>query len=138
MKIVPMAILALTIVALPVAADDLTGTDHLLCAAVQANVCTTDGGCETGPSWAWNVPQFLEVDLAAKKVHTTATSGENRLTPIASLVREHGLIVLQGLENRRAFSVIINETTGDASLAVARDNLTVTVFGSCTPLPATH
>lgn len=136
MKVWPIAMLAFVVVALPVAADDLAGTSHFLCAAIQAHRCSTDGQCTSAPPWAWNMPEFLEVDLVAKKIHTTAASGENRETPIRSLLRDEGLIVLQGFELGRAFSVLINEATGDASLAVARENLTVSVFGSCTPLPA--
>lgn len=138
MKVWAMTILGLVAVALPIAADDLKGTDRFLCAAIQAHLCSTDGQCETAAPWAWNMPEFMEVDLRAKKLHTTQASADNRETPIREVLREQGLIVLQGLERGRAFSVLINEVTGDASLAVARENLTVTVFGSCTPLPATH
>jgi len=133
MKAWLMTILVLVVVALPVAADDLTGTDRFLCAAVQASVCTTEGKCETGPPWGWNMPKFLEIDLAAKKLRTTPTSGENRETAILGLLREQGLIVLHGFEMGRAFSVLINETSGDASFAVAREHLIVSVFGSCLP-----
>ena len=138
MKAWLMTILVLVAVALPVAADDLTGADRFLCAAVQANVCTTEGKCESGPPWGWNMPRFLQVDLAAKKLRTTPTSGENRETAILGLLRENGLIVLHGFEMGRAFSVLINEASGDASFAVAREHLIVSVFGSCTPQPAGH
>jgi hypothetical protein len=130
-----MAILIGAAVALPAVADNLTGADRILCAAVQANVCTTDGQCKTGPPWGWNMPDFVVVDLVAKKLSTTPTSGDNRETPIRGLLREQGLIVLHGFEMGRAFSVLINEATGEASFAVAREHLTVSVFGSCTPLP---
>ena len=133
MKAWLMTILVLVVVALPVAADDLTGADRFLCAAVQASVCTTEGKCETGPPWGWNMPRFLEIDLTAKKLRTTPTSGENRETAILGLLREQGLIVLHGFEMGRAFSVLINETSGDASFAVAREHLIVSVFGSCLP-----
>ena len=43
--------------------------------------------------------------------------------------------MLQGFENGRAFSFLIAEKTGRASIAVARDGLGVSVFGACTPLP---
>lgn len=137
MKAWLMTFVALVAVALPAAADDLTGADRLLCAAVQANVCTTDGQCKTGPPWGWNIPDFVEVDLVAKKLRTTPTSGDNRETPIRGLLREQGVIVLHGFELGRAFSVLINEASGDASFAVAREHLTVSVFGSCIPLPST-
>ena len=58
----------------------------------------------------------------------------NRATPIKNLHREDGLIFLQGVEMGRAFSFVIQEETGDLSAAVAREDVTVSVFGACTPL----
>ena len=52
--------------------------------------------------------------------------------------RAEGLIVLQGAEAGRAFSFVITESTGDASVAVARNGMTIGVFASCTPLAQTR
>jgi len=117
-------------------ADDLKGQDRILCTSVQATVCTTDGDCTIETPWNLNIPQFIEINLKDKTVSTTKASGENRSTPIRTLVREDGLIVIQGLEMGRAFSFVITEDTGFASIAVARQNLTVSVFGACTPMAA--
>ncbi len=117
-------------------ADDLTGQDRLLCAAVEATRCTEGAGCTTEAPWKLNIPAFIEIDLKAKTFATTKASGENRRTPIRTLSREEGLIVLQGFETGRAFSFVIHEQSGMASVAVARDGLTVSVFGECTPQAA--
>lgn len=114
-------------------ADDLTGARSMLCTSMQATVCDMTGECESGLPWNWNVPQFIEIDLKKERLSTTKASGENRTTPIKNLVREDGLIVLQGFEQGRAFSFVIEEETGIASIAVARDGITVSVFGACTP-----
>ncbi len=114
-------------------ADDVHGTDVMICASIEATVCTLEG-CEIGTPWLWGIPQFVEIDLKAKKLRTTAASGANRETPITSLDRSDGLIFLQGVENGRAFSFVITEKTGVLSAAVAREELTVSVFGACTPL----
>jgi hypothetical protein len=114
-------------------ADDVRGTDVMICASVEATVCSLDG-CEIGTPWFWGIPQFVEIDLKAKQLSTTAASGENRATPFKSLERKDGLIFLQGVENGRAFSFVITEETGVLSAAVAREELTVSVFGACTPL----
>lgn len=115
-------------------ADDLTGQDRLLCTAVQVTRCMETGTCSSELPWNLNIPQFIEVDLKAKSFSTTKASGENRTTPIRSLQREDGLLVLQGFETGRAFSFVIHEESGIASVAVARDGLTVSIFGACTPL----
>ena len=128
--------LALVSTSPPLAADDLTGSKRFLCTAAQVTACYDDGECLTVPPWELNIPQFIEVDLEARTLATTAASGQNRSTPIKNLEREAGQLVLQGFENGRAFSFLIAEKTGMASIAVAREGLGVTVFGACTPLPA--
>lgn len=115
-------------------ADDLTGADRLLCASAQATVCFDDGECVVDLPWNLNVPEFIEVDLGAKRLATTAASGENRATPIEHLSRGDGMIVFHGYEMGRAFSWVIDERTGRATVALAADGRGVTVFGACTPL----
>lgn len=119
-----------------VRADNLIGVDSLLCTAVQATGCHDDGECESDLPWNLNVPQFIQIDLKAKRLQTTKASGENRSTPIEFLKREGGLIVLQGFERGRAFSFVIEEESGMASVAVAAPGRAVVVFGACTPLAA--
>jgi hypothetical protein len=133
-------ILALSLVALVLAAphaaqaDDVAGAQSLLCTAVQATLCTEDGDCATQNPWELNIPQFLELDLKSKMMSTTKASGENRSTPMRTLEREGGLLFIQGIEQGRAFSLVISESTGMLSVAVARDGKAVSVFGACTPL----
>jgi hypothetical protein len=116
------------------AADDLHGVDRILCSSVSATICTEDGECDTDLPYNWNIPQFIEIDLARKTLGTTKASGENRQSPFTGLKRENGWIFLQGVEAGRAFSFVIEEATGLTSVAVARKGLTVSVFGACTPL----
>lgn len=117
-------------------ADDLTGQQHFLCSPVLVNVCTEDGKCESAAPWDLNIPPFLEFNLKDKVISTTKASNENRSTPIRTLLNESGFIFLQGVEAGRAFSFVIEEKTGSATIAVARDDRTVSVFGACTPLVA--
>ena len=83
----------------------------------------------------FNVPDFIEVDLEAGMLKTTEASEENRQTPISRIIREDGLIVLQGLEMGRAFSFTIEEAGGTMTAVAARNGLFVGAFGVCTPLP---
>jgi hypothetical protein len=115
--------------------DSLSGKDRLLCSAVEATVCTADGICESGPPWDWQIPQFLIVDLDRKELSSTEASGENRVTPILSLSREDGHIVLQGVQAGRAFSMVLREDNGHVAIAIATDGVTISVFGACTPVP---
>ena len=100
--------------------------------AVQATRCAEEGDCYQDLPWNLNVPQFIQVDLVAKRLSTTKASGENRSTPIEYLKRAGGVIVLQGFEGGRAFSFVISEATGMLSAAVAAEGKAVVVFGACT------
>jgi hypothetical protein len=117
-------------------ADDLTGQQRFLCTASQVTLCYTDGDCDKGSAWDFDVPQFIEVDLGQKRLSTTKASGQSRTTPILNQQREGGQVVLQGYENKRAFSFLIDEKTGWMTVAVARRDVAVTVFGACTPKTA--
>jgi hypothetical protein len=115
-------------------ADELTGAESFLCAAVETTQCYSEGDCLSEPPYLLNIPQFIVIDLGAGELRTTEASGENRSTPIKNLEREDGYIYLQGVERQRAFSFVISEDDGFASIAVARDGLVVAVFAACTPI----
>ncbi len=114
-------------------ADDITGVNRFVCAPAQVTVCDEAGACVSVLPWEVNVPRFLVFDLKKKRIATTEASGENRVTPIQSVIEAEDAIYLQGVEGGRAFSFVISRSTGFMSAAVAREYLTVTGFGACTP-----
>jgi hypothetical protein len=132
----PALVVGVSLLVAPVLADDLTGSSTLVCSAGHATRCFADGKCETGPPWNWDIPMFIEIDLDGKKLSTTAASGENRSTPIATIVRDNGVIFLQGVEGGRAFSFVITEETGFLSVGVTTEGMGLAVFGGCTPKTA--
>jgi hypothetical protein len=134
MRWIPVLTILLAATSL-VSADDLTGTDELLCSPVVANACEPDEGCEQKAPWSLNVPLFIEVDLKGKTMRTTEASGLNRETEIKTLLREDGLIVLQGYQQRRAFSIVITEETGLLTFSVSSNDKGAVIFGACTPKP---
>ncbi len=113
-------------------ADDLSGAERLLCASSQAMICFETGECFNAQPWELDVPQFVLVDLEKNLLSTTGATEERRSTPIARVTREEGTVFLQGIERRRAFSIVIEESLGTFNAAVARDGVTVSVFGACT------
>ena len=60
-------------------------------------------------------------------------SGENRTTPIKNIERAGGIVFLQGAEQGRAFSFVIDEADGFLSVGVATEGMTLGAFGGCTP-----
>jgi hypothetical protein len=115
--------------------DNLSGKDHVLCTTLHVGQCTSDGQCKSEPQGSLNVPQFFEVNLKDHTVTTTKASGENRSSPVGNLSRDAGIILFQGAENGRAYSFLINESSGMASIAITTDEVSVAVFGPCTPFP---
>lgn len=138
-RTIAMALSTVFLLAVPAAfADDLTGVDRILCTTVQVTSCLDNGDCVVDLPWNLNVPQFIEMDLKGKRLATTKASGENRATAIDTLRREAGVIVIQGFEKGRAFSIVISEASGLMSAAVATEGKSVGVFGACTPMPVAH
>jgi hypothetical protein len=116
-------------------ANNLTGAEKFICASSRVVLCYSAGDCDAGPPWELNMPSFIQVDLKKKVLSTPAASAEQRRSPLTYVQRDAGLIIVQGIENGRALSMVIEEESGLASTAIALDGITVTVFGACTPSP---
>ena len=116
-------------------ADDLGEASRFLCSSAWAIACSADQVCETGLPTEWNIPQFVVADLKAKTLSTTPASGERRTTPIGSVRTEDGLIYIQGTELGRAFSIVVSGASGKLSASITTQDMTIAVFGACTPLP---
>ncbi len=123
---------AFTLVASAAFADNIENTDRLLCSTSRIIVCFEDGECINAHPWELNIPQFVVIDAKKMTLSTTKASGENRSTPIRTLQRDNGKLILQGIEQGRAFGFVIDEVSGLLTASVARDGLAVSVFGACT------
>jgi hypothetical protein len=132
-RLLPLALLGLTLLPGIASADDVSGARHLLCSVAHADVCLADDGCATVEAAELNIPRFIQVDARSRKLHTTAASGENRETVADTSSRSDGQLILQGVEDGRAYSLYIDEASGDATFASAADSISVTVFAHCTP-----
>ena len=106
----PLAVLMVVGLVSPAAAEDIGGADVIVCSAGIVIVCLDDGTCADSPPWTLNIPHFVVVDLKQKKLYTTQASHENRVTPINSVQRVDGFVVLQGYENGRAFNWMVSKS----------------------------
>jgi len=113
-------------------AEDVTDVTRMICASGQAQICLETGECYAATPWELSVPDFVVIDTKKGTISTTKASGLNRSTEFTKSERMEGLIHLQGVEGGRAFSFVIHEQTGRMTAAIARDGLSVTVFGACT------
>jgi hypothetical protein len=115
-----------------VAAEDVSSVARMICASGQAQVCLETGDCYAATPWELSVPDFVIIDTKKGVISTTRASGLKRSTEFTKSERNEGLIYLQGVEGGRAFSFVIHEQTGRMTVAIARDGMSVTVFGACT------
>ncbi len=113
-------------------AENLDGVDKMICSAGQAQICLETDDCYGATPWELAVPDFVIINTKSRTISTTKASGLNRSTKFSTVEKSEGLIYLQGIDNGRAFSFVIDEATGRMTVAVSRDGLSVTVFGACT------
>ena len=132
-KLAVVASLALLVTA-PSIADDITGADHLLCATTRATECFANGLCYPGNPEEWDSPRFVNLDFEEKMLRTTEASGENRTTPMQHIEREGDRIFIQGVQDSRAFSIVLAQDSGTASTAIALEGHVLALFGHCTPI----
>ena len=113
-------------------ADNVTNSDRILCSVARIMLCVEDGECFPVSVLDADVPQFIVIDLKKKTITTTEASTDNRVSEVANLSRENGRTFLQGVENNRAYSILIEDDLGRLTASSARDGITVSVFGACT------
>jgi hypothetical protein len=112
-----------------VAADKYDGTAPMLCAVTAINECTADGNCErTAPKAGNTLPTFIRVSLGAK----TLSAEDGRKTEIKTAGVVDGQLMLQGVENGKAWSMVIGAATGRWGGSVVEDDGAFALFGSCT------
>jgi hypothetical protein len=116
-------------------ADAVTGANSLICHGLSAARCDLETGtCALKNPWDLNLPDFVKLDLAAKRLATTEASGQGRQTAIQTVERADGIIVLQGVDAQRAFSWLITEATGEGTMSLSTPTAGLTVFTVCTPI----
>ena len=112
-------------------ADNIADSNELLCYGWSAARCDTEAECEVTAPWRLNMPDFLKIDLDDQLVTTTGGEVEQRETPIATVVRENGLLIMQGQQEGRVYSWIITETTGEGTLTIGTPGEGIMVFTVC-------
>jgi hypothetical protein len=127
-------ILGAVLIAASAPADDLSGSKRVLCSIQDVNLCQSDAGCAATLATELNIPQFIEVDTKTGMLATTAASGESRETAASQVSRSDDHLLIHGDQMGRAFSLLIQESTGQASFASIADGDAVVIFAACTPI----
>jgi hypothetical protein len=110
------------------AAGPYDGSRPFLCVVATIMECAASGQCERHITDDVDAPTFIRVDVAGKML----TAGANKKSPISSVTRLDGELILQGGENKRGWSATINEETGRMATAIVENDYVFSLFGTCT------
>ncbi len=123
--------IGVTAVSLAVAAD-FDGSRKLLCAPTDAVQCEGAGECERAEVEDLNIPKFLTIDFKSKELKGTVEgTASDETTKIQNVEKLDNQTVLQGVQNGRGWSIVIDATSGDMTAAVAGDDISFVLFGVC-------
>ncbi len=115
------------------AAGNFDGSRNLLCVPTDATQCEGAGDCDRVAVEEINLPRFVNVEFTKKRLRGTLLGGEEQTTAIQNVQTLGGhTTLLQGSENGRGWSLSIDQTTGDMSVAIAGDDIAFVLFGVCT------
>lgn len=113
------------------AAGKYDGSAPMLCAVTAVSECTTDGKCErSAPQAGNNLPTFMRGDVKGRVLRADDDSG--RKTEIKASTVVDGQLMLQGIENGKAWNMVIGAETGKWGSAVVEDDGSFALFGACT------
>ena len=106
----------------------------LVCAATQVVECPTTGDCARATPEAFNLPVLIRIDLANKVAESARAGGEKRVSAIATVTEAEGVSMLHGADGTAAWSMTIDKSSGQMTVASARPGMAHTVFGTCATL----
>jgi len=128
-----IGILTITLISAP-AAFSLDTSSPLLCSVISASECSLEDGCVVGTAETYDLPQFVKLDFQKNMISEVGENSLKRESKIKNHERIENKIFIQGVENGRAWSVIVDEDTGKMSATVSEERIGFVVFGACTSL----
>ena len=129
------AVLALSVGLLAVSlaaegrAEGLDGTAPLVCDFVEAAQCDGAAVCRDVTLEQIDLPAVIHVDFAGKAL---ASEDGQRTSPIASVEALDTALVLQGYQNGRGWTMVVDRATGQLSATLAEVEGAFVVAGACT------
>ena len=128
-----LAVLVLLVAAPAVRAADFDGSRPLLMAVIDIIECHPGGVCEKVPPQEARLPRFIEIDFDKKEISEVGDAQDERRTAIQNVTQGEGVLILQGAQNGRGWSLTITEANGDAVATIADPVSGFVLFGACTP-----
>jgi len=132
MKRSPLSLVILALATLAPAAAPAEGLDAskpLRCSLTDASECDGVALCQDVTFEQIELPSLWRVDFAAKQL--TSENGQ-RTSPISVIETVESALVLQGNQNGRAWTLVVERGTGHVSATVADNEGAFVLAGSCT------
>jgi hypothetical protein len=125
---------ALALLAAPLAASAETPDwpASVVCSLGDATICTQEG-CHEASLETLDVPRLVRLDFADGVMHAVTPQHHGRRSSFEVVERGETQLVLQGYENGRAFSAVLDDF-GTLAIGAATEGTTFSVFAVCTDL----
>jgi hypothetical protein len=110
-------------------AQGLDDSKPMRCALAEAAECDLMAACTDVTLEQVDLPDELRVDFAAKQI----TSSDNkRSSPIHALESSDQVLVLQGHQDGRGWTMVVDRVTGHMSASLASNEGAFILAGGCT------
>ena len=110
-------------------AEGLDASKPLVCSLAEAAECDGVAACTDVTLEQIDLPPIWRVDFAAKQL---ASQDGQRTSPIAAVETLDTALVLQGQQNGRGWTLVVERATGHLSVSTADVEGVYVLAGSCT------
>jgi hypothetical protein len=117
----------------PAAAGDYDGSKPLICAALQAISCQSNGQCKQGTVDSLNLPQFFWIDGSAKTIAEKGPDGQIRTSSFQTSAQSATHLIAQGITDHLGWTATISKVSGKLTFTATDGASAQIVFGACTP-----
>lgn len=114
------------------AVAEIDTSSPLLCSVINAAEYTLDEGCFEGTAESFDLPQFVKIDFSNNLISEVGANSRGRKSRILNFKNIENTFMLQGIENERSWSVIVEGDTGKMSATVSEARAGFVIFGACT------
>jgi hypothetical protein len=113
-------------------ASDFDGEHALVCTFDSAAECDTDAQCTTVNAGEIDLPESIGVDFKARRLRSP--DGQ-RTSPIDAMAVSDAVLIAQGNQNGRAWSMAVDRATGKMTGAITDTEGAFVLTGSCANAP---
>lgn len=128
MKTLLLSIPLLSLLAFSAQAQEIDASQPLRCALAEAAECDEMAECSDVTLEQIELPGELRVDFAAKQL---VSSDGQRTSPILAVEAQGAVVVLQGHQNGRGWTMVLERATGRLSATIATLEGAFVLAGGC-------